>query len=412
MKKYILILLLLVFVCSLLVSSTIISLPDEEWLQNDAANSDIINIKTKTDIATAILDEAYNENKANTMFSPLSLDMAVGMVSNGASNNSAFKDFLKNDNYADFAKAYLQHADLMNRSVDSKYLKYKTIFEITNSVWIDNTVSLNPKFEHDLNCYELEAQFVDFDNKTDVVNCINDWCYQKTHHMIREIIQAQNINTRTKLIAINAVYFESPWCEDWNVVKQPTDFIKFDGNKINPKFIQTSTSLYFENKHATAFGVNYQNGLTFIGILPKKSGDFSLSSLNLDELLASKTTKYDVKATMPTFKFDNRITNLKETMSNMGYEDIFAEGILDCMVLQDGNTKTMTISDIVQMDAIELDENGTKAAAVTAITMDVTGAITTPKIKKEVTINRPFAFLIYDSKMEQIVFVGKVVNPF
>ena len=188
MIKYVLTILLVILMCCLLVSSTIISLPEEEWLINSGIN----NIETKTDISTTILDEAYNENKDNTMFSPLSLDMAIGMVSNGTINNSVFKDFLKNDNYAGFVNEYLQHVDSMNQGADSKYLKYKTIFEITNSMWIDDTLTLNPNFEQNLNCYEIEAQFVDFDNKANVVNCINDWCYQKTHHMIREIIQAQN----------------------------------------------------------------------------------------------------------------------------------------------------------------------------------------------------------------------------
>ena len=86
-------------------------------------------------------------------------------------------------------------------------------------------------------------------------------------------------------------------------------------------------------------------------------------------------------------------------------------GMFTQMLKNENGNVELFISDIVQMDSIELDENGPKAAAVTAVIMDTNAAITNPPKTKDVILDRPFAFLIYDPIMQQIVFMGKVVAP-
>ena len=100
-------------------------------------------------------------------------------------------------------------------------------------------------------------------------------------------------------------------------------------------------------------------------------------------------------------------------MKDNGYGILFDANVgMFNQMLSDGSQNVpMYMSDIIQVDAIELDENGTKAAAVTAILAGNCTSIGEPRETKEVTLDRPFGFLIYDSEMEQVVFVGKIVNP-
>ena len=116
---------------------------------------------------------------------------------------------------------------------------------------------------------------------------------------------------------------------------------------------------------------------------------------------------------LPKFKFDNKIENIVESLTEAGYGILFdAEvGMFSQMLYNEKGQANLHISNIIQATAIELDENGTKAAAVTAIMMDDTCAAPDVKLIKEVTLDRPFAFIIYDSTMDQIVFIGKVIQP-
>jgi serpin B len=112
---------------------------------------------------------------------------------------------------------------------------------------------------------------------------------------------------------------------------------------------------------------------------------------------------------MPAFKFDNEVEGLVEALKDTGYGILFDSSV--CMFSQMLENEPLFISDIIQIDAIEVDENGTKAAAATAVIMDTNSAIMEEPKTKDVVLDRPFVFLIYDPVMEQIVFLGKVVDP-
>ena len=97
---------------------------------------------------------------------------------------------------------------------------------------------------------------------------------------------------------------------------------------------------------------------------------------------------------------------LSDILSRIGLENVFSDdadfsGIAD---------KAVHVSSVLQKTKLELDENGTKAAAVTAVTMECMSAMDTDPIIKDVELTRPFAFLIYDSANEEVLFMGKVLT--
>ena len=109
---------------------------------------------------------------------------------------------------------------------------------------------------------------------------------------------------------------------------------------------------------------------------------------------------------MPKFEFDTSFA-LKDALTAAGLGDVFDEGKADFSGISD---MPLFVSEILQKTRIELDEYGTKAAAVTAVAM-AGGAMPQPKELKTVELNRPFAFLIYDKNKDQILFMGKVMEP-
>ena len=129
--------------------------------------------------------------------------------------------------------------------------------------------------------------------------------------------------------------------------------------------------------------------------------------LDLEGLLASADTSVDVSAKMPKLNFETSAERVEDLLKSQGITIPFdiSTACFDKIV----KDQTLYIDSILQKCKIELDENGTKAAAVTAIMMRANG-IALEKKKKEVNLNRPFAFLIYDTVNEEILFVGKVAS--
>ena len=163
---------------------------------------------------------------------------------------------------------------------------------------------------------------------------------------------------------------------------------------------------YYENGKATAFGRDYANGLSFIGILPNDEGDFNLEDLDIGGLLKSNPEYDEVDCKMPKLNFETS-TVLNDMLSSLGLDNLFSSNA-DFSGIADQNVNVDTI---LQKTKLELDENGTKAAAVTAVTMEcMSAAVEKEPIIKTVELTRPFAFLIYDRSNDEILFIGKVIS--
>lgn len=364
------------------------------------------------DNATYLIDKVYASNPTNTLISPLSLNFALSMVTEGASGSTknVLTEYLGSTEYGEYVKNYMQYAEELNQTYESMAGTFKNVFNIANSVWINNESKINESFKNKITSdYQAVVDVLDAEHPDESATKINNWVDEKTNSMIPSIINPMLINRNTQSILVNTVYFESAWKDEWyydeNYVREFTDI---NGNKKEIALMINNGDAYYENDKATAFSCNYRNGLTFIGILPKSEGDFKVSDLDIQGLLDSKTTEYDVEALMPKLDFDSDISVIKDVLSDLGMEIIFTDdasfdGMIDDYILH--------IDDIIQKCKIELDEYGTKAAAATAIVMvENAVAIVEEPIIKEVHLDRPFAFMIYDETHNQIVFLGKVVD--
>lgn len=345
---------------------------------------------------------AENRNK-NIMLSPTSLNFALGMIAEGAKGETkeALKEYLGTDDFVAYAKQYMENIKKYNS--DEENYGYKSKLKIADAVWADDDLKLQDAFKKSVSSnFSAKVENLDFSNADKTCKTINKWCDKNTEGLIPEIITPDSISKDTGLCLTNSLYFESGWSGDpWTVSNKKEKF----GNKEKTKYMTCEGDRYYENGKATAFGRNYANGLSFIGILPNEEGDFTLEDLDIEDLLKSEPEYDEVNCKMPKLNFETSAT-LNDMLADLGLENIFFDDA-DFSGIADKNTR---VSAILQKTKLELDENGTKAAAVTAAIMECMSAMAPDPVVKSVALTRPFAFLIFDEMNNEILFMGKVVT--
>lgn len=361
----------------------------------------------ESNIETSIrLFDKISAERENIMFSPLSLNMALGLLEAGAdgSSKAALERYLGTESYSDFAQDYMEKVREQYNTQDNASGEYSNLFEIANSLWADNSLPVKSEYIDGISeKFGAEIRNLNFGDKEETLKIVNGWINEKTHELIPQALSDYDEN-KAAAILVNTVYFESGWRWEWDYYEDITrDFVLPDGSTKRIPLMENNLGTYYENDRATAFGAYYRNGLEFIGILPKKEGDFTLEELDIPSLLESKSHMYDVRVRMPRLNFETDIP-LTDVLKSAGLGDIFEK---DKAVFSGISEQQLYVSEIMQKTKLELDEYGTKAAAVTIGIAEAQAA----KQQKRVYLDRPFAFLIYDGEEEQIVFIGKVTDP-
>ena len=376
-------------------------LTSDEYMQNETNINKTTVLQNSVKMADMLSAEASGKN---IMFSPTSLNFALGMIAEGAKGETKeiLDDYLGTNDFAAYAKEYLDKIKAYNTE-DESY-GYQSKVKIADAVWVDNGLTLQEKFKNTVSdSFGAEVEAVDFSAAEKTCDVINSWCNKNTEGLIPKIITPDLINDNTGLCLTNSLYFESGWSgEPWNVSDTEESF----GEKEKTKYMTCTGDRYYENDKATAFGRDYANGLSFIGILPNDEGDFNLEDLDIGGLLKSNPEYDEVDCKMPKLNFETS-TVLNDMLSSLGLDNLFSSNA-DFSGIADQNVNVDTI---LQKTKLELDENGTKAAAVTAVTMEcMSAAVEKEPIIKTVELTRPFAFLIYDRSNDEILFIGKVTS--
>ena len=376
-------------------------LTSDEYMQNETNINKTTVLQNSVKMTDMLSAEAFGKN---IMFSPTSLNFALGMIAEGAKGETkeVLSAYLGTSDFASYAKEYLDKIQAYNTE-DESY-GYQSKVKIADAVWMDDGLTLQEKFKNTVsNSFGAEVKAVDFSATEETCDIINSWCDKNTEGLIPKIITPDLINDNTGLCLTNSLYFESGWSgEPWNVSDTEENFGKIE----KTKYMTCTGDQYYENDKSTAFGRDYANGLSFIGILPNDEGDFTLEDLDISGLLKSNPEYDAVDCKMPKLNFETS-TVLNDMLSNLGLDNIFSSNA-DFSGIADQNVNVDTI---LQKTKLELDENGTKAAAVTAVTMEcMSAAVEDEPIIKTVELTRPFAFLIYDRNNDEVLFIGKVMS--
>jgi len=239
---------------------------------------------------------------------------------------------------------------------------------------------------------------------------INDWVSDQTEGRIEDLIPQGVIDALTRLVLTNAIYFNAAWLNPFEEEQtQDGPFYLLDGGEVSvPMMHQTELFRYVEDQGYQAVELPYDGSeLSMVILLPQRgdSGAFesSLDAARADAILKELTHKR-VALTLPRFEFDSSL-RLVDTLAAMGMPEAFSsEADFSGMT----GSRDLFISDVIHKAFVSVDEAGTEAAAATAVVLARAAMPTEPV---EVTVDRPFVFLIRDIETGTLLFVGRVVNP-
>ena len=343
----------------------------------------------------------------NAMISPTSVYLALAMVANGADKNT-LKEF-----ETLLGKYNLSLSDI-NKYDYSFQKQLKDIksgkFSIANSVWYRDESSLvvdKAFLQTNADYFGADVFKADF-NSPKTVNDINLWVKTNTGGLIDNIVD--KIDSTTMMHIFNTLYFEAKWEQVYD--KQDVgngDFTLANGSKISTKFLNDNEIRYLEDAKATGFIKQYENEqFGFVALLPNKgiSAEDYAATLTGDTFtkLIKNQSIQTVYTSMPKFKADYDVS-LIAPLEAMGLRDAFS----DSANFSKMSNKDLYISAIQHKTFIQVDELGTKAGAVTKITMDVKSAA--PAVVKEVILDRPFVYAIIDNTTSLPIFIGIMNNP-
>ncbi len=248
---------------------------------------------------------------------------------------------------------------------------------------------------------------------------INEWVAGETGDRIGDLIPPETFERRPPALAlVNAIYFNAAWLHEFRELPRPIPFHLIDGGEVAvPMMQRTSKSGYASGDGYQAVDLEYKFADMSMTILLPDSGNFEAFEFSLDGELVRRILEdietRGVALTMPKFEFSSTFA-LADTLRAMGMSDPFDDRLADFSGMDDrscaaGDTPCLAISRVIHKAFVSVDEEGTEAAAATAVLVFPVSAAPGPPV--EVTVDRSFVFLIRDRATGSILFMGRVLDP-
>ncbi|MCX5994244.1 MAG: serpin family protein [Chloroflexi bacterium] len=240
---------------------------------------------------------------------------------------------------------------------------------------------------------------------------INKWVEDQTEQRIKDLIPGGGIDPLTRLVLTNAIYFNAAWANNFEKnATRPAPFHLIDGSTLDvPMMRQTERLGYSAGDGYQAVSLPYDGRELEMVVLLPDGGKFAEFEKSLDAGKAGSIIKEiepkQVALSLPGFKFESEF-DLGNTLAGMGMPTAFSGRQADFSGMT-GN-RELSISRVIHKAFVGVDESGTEAAAATAVIMRATAM---PAMPQEVTVDRPFIFLIRDIQTGSVIFVGRVVDP-
>jgi len=350
---------------------------------------------------------AQAEPDKNVFISPLSISMALGMTLNGADGSTyqAMKNtlFLLGLTQQEINESYQSLIELLTK-IDNE-----VIMQIANSIWYRNSIQVKQPFiETNQKYFNAVVNAMNF-NDPATVNTINNWVKVSTKGKIEKIVE--QINPETIMYLINAIYFKGTWKYQFDKSKTKDDaFTKRNGQQVACKMMdqETQFSVSF-NEIFSAIDLLYGNGnFSMTILLPDRSKSVQdvltyLTTESWNDLLKS-FGKAKKRLMMPRFNLEYK-QNLNQVLKDLGMSIAFDPEQADFKKLYDGPFNAY-ISNVEHKTFIDVNEEGTEAAAVTSVEIGVT-SINDPLFR----LDRPFIYLIREKNSGSILFIGKMEDP-
>ncbi|XP_047206238.1 leukocyte elastase inhibitor-like isoform X1 [Girardinichthys multiradiatus] len=358
-----------------------------------------------------------NDNTANVFFSPFSISSALAMVMLGARGNTSaqMSETLKTLNIQDDVHSSFA---LLLRELNKPGAPYA--LSVANRLYGEQSYQFLQDFlEKSRKHYEAELETVDFSKNSEAARVnINNWVEKQTQGKIKDILGMDAVSGMTRLVLVNAIYFKGNWNKQFQ--ESSTREAPFRINKNDTKPVKM---MYQESKFPLTFisEVNCQilempykgKELSMLIFLPSDmEGTTGLEKLE-QELTYDKFMEWtrpdmmnvkEVEVRLPRFKMDEKY-DMKNVLMSMGMVDAFDQGNSDFSGMSPAND--LFVSEIYHKAFVEVNEEGTEAAAATAAVMMLHCAM----IPAKFIADHPFLFFIRHNPSTTVLFAGRYCSP-
>ena len=346
----------------------------------------------------------------NTLISPLSILIALSMAANGTGEGETREQMLQVLCGASSVEGLTRQ--LSRYLGDMRSSEYASL-RSANSVWFRDDPLLQVKesfISSMVGNFGADVYKAPFDRNT--VEAINDWCDEKTDGMIPEVIS--EIDPQTMLYLINALLFDAQWDLTYSNTRV-AKFTKADGTQQDVRLMFSTEANYLRDQYATGTYKMYEDGgYKFVAMLPNEGVTLeqyvaSLTGEGIETMLREREHAH-VKTEIPKFSSECSYT-LSEVLSSMGMPLAFDSENADFSEMgtyDAANNGNLYIGEVIHKTAIEVNEVGTRAAAVTVVDQPGDSAPPNEIQTYYLTFDRPFVYMIMDRNNIPL-FIG-VVN--
>lgn len=345
--------------------------------------------------------------KSNYLISPYSIEMALNLLKEGAKDNT-----------------YDEINNLVNRKInDVSNEKVK----VANAMFVKNKFKnyIEKSFYDNLKAkYNSEILYDDFNTP----KLINNWVNEHTDKMIPKILDT--IDKDFVLGLANAIAIDVDWTNSFECIgTRSEEFTKIDGSNVNVEMMHQTykhhDAKYFNFDSIKGIILPYKNNLEFVGIIPDNINNY-INSLNaesfdnIDKNAINSSDKLHIVLSLPRFSYSFDLNNFKNILIAMGINDVFdpvksnLTNIItnDNLVKVDPNYDNIYVDEAIHKTYIDLNEKGTKAAAVTYFGIKANATAMEEKYETvQIEFNKPFVYMIRDIKNKEILFFGVVYEP-
>jgi len=369
----------------------------------------------------------YAAEGGNLCLSPYSIQAAFAMTTNGAAgktleemrNTLHYPKSLDTLNAA-FSDLATDFAERQARAVEwtKRYGKGTPAFDllVANRLFGQKGYPFErPFLDVVKDSYNAPLQFADFEANFEKERTnINHWVANQTKERIKDLLPEGSLDDQTRLVLVNALYFKAAWKHKFSKkLTEPTPFFLESDSLIEPPTMRTNTRLgYAKEAGYTAVTLPYAEGFVMLLVIPDEieglAGiDRVLTADKLASLARLPTRKVDLH--LPKFKITGKSIALKESLEKLGMKLAFNRKLANFdPMTSDRTLPGLFIDNAYHKTFIEIDEDGTEAAAATAVG---TRSMPLPETPVEVRADRPFFYAIMDTSSRTALFLGRVTDP-
>jgi len=284
---------------------------------------------------------------------------------------------------------------------------------IANAVWAEQTHSFLPGFLDVIAVnYGAGIHLADFITQFEAARReINNWVSDKTGEKIKDLLPENSLGSDTRMVLVNAIYFKADWLDPFDADSTgDAEFHLLDGSTVTAPFMNQGMYIpYAQGDGYQAAELAYAGGTAAMDIIVPDEGRFDeveslLDAETLDVMLGNMQQS-SVALGLPKFEYESGFS-AADALQALGMTDAFDPNAADFSGMT-GN-RDLFIGDVIHKAFVAVDEEGTEAAAATAVIMEMTSA---PMFNVNLVVDRPFIFLIRDLQSGQILFIGRVLNP-